>query len=61
MEKYFQARTSYLACLRWHMLPDSACTKGWMQISAGPCESQVAAVDTEDVISASHICFKKLE
>lgn len=32
-----------------------------MQISAGGCESQVAAVDTEDVISASYICFKKLE
>lgn len=40
------------------MLPGSAGAKSWMQISAGFCESQVAAVDTQDVIS--HICFKKL-
>lgn len=58
MERYFQARTSYLAWWRWDVLPGSAGTKGWMQISAGFCESQVAAVDAQDVIS--HICFKKL-
>lgn len=31
------------------MLPGSACTKGEAQIFPMPSESQVAAVDTEDV------------
>lgn len=49
MEGYFRAMATYLALLRWNVLPRSACTKGETQIFPVPSESQVAAVDTEDV------------